>query len=284
MGKVFIIDLERCTGCMSCVIACKDEFVANDWSPYSKPQPDYGHFWMRVDALERGTTPKVKVTYTPVPCMHCDNAPCIRACPANAIVKRNDGIVWINPNKCDGCKELENKFLCLKACPYNAIYVNNELGIAQKCTMCIHLLEDPNWKYGPRCYSACPTEAIIYGDENDPKVKELIGRAELLHPQYNSKPRVYYLNMPRPFIGGCVVDPAEKEVIIDATVTAIDLQTGDQHETRTDDFGDFWLKNLIWNHRYLVKVEKEGYGKKIIGVYTTEKDVNIGVINLSKKS
>lgn len=282
MGKVMVIDVGKCIGCMCCVVACKDEFVANDWTPYSKPQPEYGHFWIKVDAMERGSIPKVKVTYIPRLCMHCDNPPCIKACPVRAIVKRGDGIVLIDPTKCDGCKQLSSK-LCIDACPYNAIYFNNELNIAQKCTMCAHLLDDPSWKYGPRCYDACPIEAIVYGDESDQKIKELISKAEVLHPEHATKPRVYYLNLPKPFISGCVVDPEEKEVIIGAKVTAIDLYTNEKHETYTDELGDFWFKDLKWNHKYLLKVQKEGYEEKVIGIITTSKDVNIGDVFLTKK-
>ncbi|MEM2465317.1 MAG: 4Fe-4S dicluster domain-containing protein [Candidatus Bathyarchaeia archaeon] len=282
MGKVFIIDTSRCTGCTSCLIACKDEFVNNDWSPYSKPQPEYGQFWIRLDKMERGSTPKVKVTYTPVPCMHCDNPPCLRACLAGAIRKRDDGIVLIDPERCDGCKDLPSR-LCIEACPYGAIYFNESLGIAQKCTMCAHLLDDPEWKYGPRCYDACPLEGVIvFGDESDPEIKELMTRAEVLKPECGTKPRVYYLNLPRPFISGCVVDPEEKEVIIGARITAADLLTGEKYEVLTDDFGDFWFRDLRWNHTYLVRVEKEGYKEKVVGEYKTDKDINIGDILLTR--
>lgn len=283
MGKVFVIDVGKCTGCLCCVVACKDEYVANDWNPYSEPQPEYGAFWMRVDAQERGTNPKVKVTYTPTPCMHCDNAPCIKACPVNAITKRPDGIVLIDPNICNGCRPFGVESLCMQACPYNVIYFNNELGIAQKCTFCAHLLDEPNWKYGPRCYDACPAEAIVFGEENEPKIKELVNKAEVLYPEYNAKPRVYYLNLPKPFISGCIVDTEAEEVIVNAKVTAIDLYTSEKLEAYTDEFGDFWLRNLDRNHRYLIKIEKEGYKPKILGIYSPKQDINLKVINLGKE-
>ncbi|MEM2577806.1 MAG: carboxypeptidase regulatory-like domain-containing protein, partial [Candidatus Bathyarchaeia archaeon] len=173
--------------------------------------------------------------------------------------------------------------LCMDACPYNAIYFNDNLKIAQKCTMCAHLLDNPEWKYGPRCYDACPLpEVIFFGEESDPKMKELISKAETLKPELNTKPRIYYINMPKPFITGCIIDPEEKEVIIGAKVTAINLITGEKHETETDEFGDFWIKELKWNNPYLIKIEKEGYEEKILGVYKTEKDINIGDIFLKK--
>ena len=82
MGKVMIIDLAICNGCHNCQIACKDEHVGNDWSPIAKPQPDTGQFWNKVIDLERGTVPKVQVTYHHTICQHCEDAPCIDACNA----------------------------------------------------------------------------------------------------------------------------------------------------------------------------------------------------------
>jgi Fe-S-cluster-containing dehydrogenase component len=77
--KVFAIDLSVCNGCYCCQIACKDEHVANDWTPYAKPQPDTGQFWIGLTELVRGQVPKVKLTYIPRMCQHCDDAPCMAA-------------------------------------------------------------------------------------------------------------------------------------------------------------------------------------------------------------
>jgi len=281
MAKVFVIDLDRCNGCYCCQLACKDEHVGNDWSPYAKPQPDTGHFWMKIREMERGTIPKVKVTYIPTPCMHCDNAPCIPACPVGAITKRADGLVIIDPETCTGCKA------CIDACPYGAIYFNEELNIAQKCTGCAHILDgngvNPEYPITvPRCVDACPTEAIKFGEYEE--LKDLIAKAEVLKPEYGTKPRVYYLNLPKPFIAGAVYDPEEDECIQGAKVTATDLVSGKVYVTETDEFGDFWLKNLEWKHVYSIKIEKEGYYPKTIGVVYTEKDVNLGDIPLFKRS
>ena len=174
MGKVMVIDLAICNGCHNCQIACKDEHVGNDWSPIAKPQPDTGQFWNKVINLERGTVPKVQVTYHHTICQHCEDAPCIDACNANAIYRRDDGIVIIDPEKCRGNQ------LCLEACPYeNVIYFNDDLNIAQKCTFCAHLL-DRGWTE-TRCSDACPTGAFTFGDEDDPEIKEKI--AERRAPQ-----------------------------------------------------------------------------------------------------
>ena len=74
-----IMDVTKCNGCYNCFLACKDEHCGNEFPPYSASQPMTGHFWMRVVEKERGKYPKVKVAYTVVPCMHCDDAMCVKA-------------------------------------------------------------------------------------------------------------------------------------------------------------------------------------------------------------
>src|SRR5512136_1481527 len=138
--KVFTIDLSKCVGCYNCQVACKDEHCGNDWTPYAKPQPQTGHFWMKVNYEEKGTIPKVRVAYQPVLCMHCEKPTCITSCPIKgAIYKRKDGLILIDPKLCTGCRN------CVHSCPYGAIYYNEELHIAQKCSGCAHLL-DRGWK------------------------------------------------------------------------------------------------------------------------------------------
>ena len=273
MGKVLVIDISKCNGCYNCQVACKDEHCGNDWMPYAKPQPLTGQFWMKVTDIVRGTTPKVKISYMHDMCQHCDEAPCIPACRQNAIYKRDDGIVIINPEKCTGMKN------CVAACPYDVIYFNEDLRLAQKCTMCAHLL-DKDWKE-PRCVDACPTGALTFGEEKD--LKELIGQAEVLHPEFKAKPRVYYIGLPRRFIAGAVYDPADDECIEGATATVTDLETGKKLTTKTDGFGDFWFEELKVG-TYSLIVEKDGYHPNTIFTsISTEKDVNVGDLVMHKK-
>ncbi len=269
--KALVIDISKCNGCYNCQIACKDEHVGNDWTPYAKPQPDTGQFWMKITDMVRGTVPKVRVTYLHDICQHCDEAPCIPACKQNAIYKRDDGIVIIDPEKCAGRMD------CLDACPYEGVlYFNEVLNIAQKCTFCAHLL-DKDWKE-PRCVEVCPTEALKFGEESE--LKDLISKAEVLHPEFKTKPRVYYIGLPKSFIAGAVYDPKKDECIEGATATLTDSKTGEKLTATTDTFGDFWFEDLKAG-KYSVKIEAKGFAAKTIDSISTEKDVNLGDIPLS---
>jgi len=269
--KALVIDITKCNGCYNCQIACKDEHVGNDWTPYAKPQPDTGQFWMKVTDLVRGTVPKVKVSYLHSICQHCDEAPCIPACKQHAIYKRDDGIVIINPEKCTGKKD------CIAACPYEeVIYFNEDLNIAQKCTFCAHLL-DEGWKE-PRCVEVCPTGALTFGEEDE--LKDLIGKAEILHPEAGAKPRVYYIGLPKRFVAGAVYDPKEDECIVGAKATLTNSKSGEKATITTDNFGDFWFEDLAVG-TYSLQIEADGFNTKTIDNISTEKDINVGDIPLS---
>ena len=269
--KAFAIDISICNGCYNCQIACKDEHVGNDWTPYAKPQPDTGQFWLKLHEHIRGTVPKVTMYYLPILCMHCDNAPCIKACPIKgALYKRDDGLVIIDAEKCTGCRN------CVDACPYQVIYFNEDLNLAQKCTGCAHLL-DRGWKE-PRCVDACPTQAIMFGEESE--LKERISKSEVMKPELGTKPRVYYKDIPRKFVAGTVYDPVKKEVIIGATCTL--SRDGTKLSRTTDGFGDFWFEGLDVGV-YSLKIEAKGFPTKTIDKIGTDKDVNLGDIPISGK-
>jgi tetrathionate reductase subunit B len=268
--KVFIIDVSKCNGCYSCQIACKDEHVGNDWTPYAKPQPDTGQFWLKIKETPRGTVPKVKVAYQAVLCMHCDEAACISACKIKGgIYKRHDGLVVINPGKCTGCKN------CVDACPYSVIFFNEDLNLAQKCTGCAHLI-DRGWKE-PRCVDMCPTNALRFGEESE--LAEWISKAEILQPAAAAQPRVYYLNLPKRFVAGTVYDPVKEDIIKAATCTLTDLISGRKYVKITDGFGDFWFEGVDIS-KFSLEITGEK-STKVIDSINTEKDVNLGDIPIT---
>jgi Fe-S-cluster-containing dehydrogenase component len=270
--KVFVHDVTHCNGCHGCQIACKDEHVGNDWGSYAKPQPDTGQFWLKLNSYVRGTVPKVKMAYVPLLCQHCDNAPCVDACPVEgALTVRQDGLVIIDPTKCTGCQ------YCLAACPYGTIYFNKDLNIAQKCTGCAHIV-DRGWPIKePRCIDNCPTECFKFGEES--AMSSLIGEAERLTPDFGEtlETRVYYKGLPKRFIAGTVYDPGEEDVIENATCTL--TGEGGPFTATTDSFGDFWFEGLAVG-TFSLKIEANGKTKNFDSIIT-EKDVNLGDIALS---
>ncbi len=266
--KVFVIDIAKCSGCYGCQIACKDEHVGNDWTPYAKPQPEIGQFWSKVTEHVRGTAPQVKVSFVPQLCMHCQDAPCIKACPNKAISQRSDGLVLIDPAKCGGRQN------CIEACPYGAIYFNPVLQISQKCTGCAHLLDRGYPIKEPRCVDACILGAMKFGEEAD--FKDVIAKAEILNPEYGLKTRVYYLNLPKRFITGTVYDPGTKDVVVGANLT---LSGAGSATLKTNDWGDFWFDGLKAG-TYSLKIEAGGKTKTIDNI-NTAKDVSLGDIALA---
>jgi Fe-S-cluster-containing dehydrogenase component len=251
-----IIDLSHCNGCYNCQIACKDEHVENNFLPYSKAQPLSGQFWMRIEEKERGQFPRVLMTYFPIPCQHCQTqTPCMNADTTKAIKRRSDGIILIDPEKARGKKEL------VTSCPFGTIFWNEENQIPQKCTFCAHLL-DAGWKE-PRCVEACPTQAILFGDLDDPqseisrKRKEF--ETEALWGRNDLKPRVLYTALPKPFLSGTVALGDTDECAIGAKVTLHDKSKGPLKETVTDSFGDFQFDGPTLSHFYRLHVEMKGY-------------------------
>lgn len=269
MGKIFVIDSSCCNGCHNCQIACKDEHVDNDWTPYAKPQPDTGQFWLKVHEKVRGSVPKVKVSYVIHMCQHCENPACVSVCTDNAFDRRDDGLLILNPEKCTGCMK------CVDACPYDAIFANPEANIAQKCTGCAHLLDD-GWSV-PRCVDTCPHDAIRFVDEGD--FAQEVTSFEALMPERNDKPRVHYLNLPKRFVAGIVVDLEAEEVVIGATVTLENPETGEVLTTETDDFGDFWF-HQVQPAAYNLYIEAEGYMTRFIEADAQEEDCNTGPVDV----
>lgn len=272
-----VINISKCVACYTCFVACKDEYWDNDYPPYTVTQPRHGQFWMSLVKKERGKYPWVKVAHMPLPCMQCDQAPCIEAAKDGAVYKRNDGIVVIDPQKAIGQKQI------VKSCPYNVIFWNQEKKLPQKCTFCAHRLAEGKT---PRCVQSCPSEAIKFGDLDDPNsaVSQLLkcGKAEVFHPEYNAKSRVYYLDLhkiTKCFIAGAVVLGDVNECAEDVTVT-LKNKNGKTLETKTNNYGNFEFDGLDAG-KYSVKLECKGYTAKAIDV-DLKTDNYLGDIILDK--
>ena len=271
-----IIDTTKCNGCYNCVIACRDEFCGNEHSEYAAGQPESGHFWMRMVERERGVYPKVKVAYVPVPCMHCENAPCIDAATGGAVYRRPDGIVIIDPEKSKNQKQIVN------ACPYRVIYWNDEKNIPQKCNFCAHLL-DKGWKE-PRCVEACPTDALIFGKVNESGSAyancAASGLTEVIHPDYELKERVTYIGLPKRFVAGSVV-LGDKDECAQGAVITLSNEAG-KKTVETNNYGDFEFEGLPQDTVYKVDVAFSGYKSREFTV-KTRRDVYLEDIILVKE-
>jgi len=194
------IDLGRCTGCYACVVACKSE---------NATRPEVS--WIRIQEEEAGEYPEVSRRYTPVLCMQCGTMPCARVCPSSAIYMGDGGIVQIDPDKCL-CQET---CPCLDACPFEVLqvnrgkkayfpdypvpsdkeaYENHRDGVVEKCNLCSQKISAGRL---PACVQACPTQAMLFGDRNDPNsalAKAISsGRARDLKEGLKVNPAVVYI-------------------------------------------------------------------------------------------
>jgi Fe-S-cluster-containing dehydrogenase component len=269
-----LIDVTKCSGCHNCFLACRDEYYDNDYSPYSAPQPLDGQFWMQIKEVERGTFPKPKLDYIPLPCQHCEKAPCIDVAADEAVYRRKDGIVIIDPTKAKGQKAIVN------SCPYRVVFWNAALDLPQKCTMCAHRLDEG--EILPRCVEACPTGAMIFGDLDDPNSEIAKAVAALntedYHPEYATAPLVKYVALPKKFVVGEVVRRDFPGECVEGV--KITLEGGGQKvETRTDSYGDFEFEGLEKNTDYQVGIELDGYASMVIEV-CTQTDIDLGEIML----
>lgn len=269
-----VINIDKCNGCYNCFLACRDEFEGNDYLPISSSQPSSGKSWMQVSERERGSFPKVKVDYIPLPCLHCGEAPCVNAATDGEVYRRQDGIVLIDPEKSAGKKEI------LSTCPQRVIYWNEEKNIPQKCTFCAHLL-DQGWKE-PRCVEACPSGALLFGDLEDPdsdiarQIKS--GNTEEFHPEYGLKPNVRYVDLPKRFIAGEILLKDLQDQCAEG-ITVVLNEGSNEQTCKTNCFGDFEFEGLEANRSYTLYVEHEGYEKWELSVKPS-KDLNLGEILL----
>jgi Fe-S-cluster-containing dehydrogenase component len=276
-----IIDVEKCENCNNCFLSCKDEHVDNDWPGYAASQPSHGQSWIKIQGKERGQYPFIDVAYLPEPCMHCDNAPCIKAARDGAIYKRPDGIVMIDPVKAIGQKNV------IDACPYGAICWNEKLDLPQKCTLCAHLLDD-GWER-TRCVQSCPTGALSMRHIEDTEMEVIIKneKLEVYQPEHKTRPRVYYKNLhrfTRCFIGGsaAVRVDGKEECAESANVNLFKGENEKIGACITDNYGDYKFDNLEENSgKYTLQIAYPGYDTETIEVDVKE-SLNTGTIFLVK--
>jgi len=171
------VDTKRCVGCNACVLACKAE---------NKLPPGGYRDWITTET--RGVFPHLTMEIRSERCNHCDDAPCVAACPTGASHFGEGGVVLVDPDKCTGCKA------CMAACPYDARYVHPD-GHVDKCTFCLHRVQRGE---EPACTEVCPTRSLTFGDLNDPdsEVAELLHsrRKHTLKPELGLGPNVYFLD------------------------------------------------------------------------------------------
>ena len=211
-----VIDLDRCTGCQACVMACKAE---NNVPAVGAKEAarDRTISWMQVLVEES----EERTRFLPRPCLQCDDPPCTRVCPVYATYRNPEGIVAQIYARCIGCR------FCMAACPYNAKYFNwlryqqaapgqnpdvsvRPKGVVEKCTFCHHRLQKARDRargegrelapgdYVTACAETCPTRAIVFGDLSDSgsEVARLAKspRAFRLNAELGTKPKVIYLS------------------------------------------------------------------------------------------
>jgi Fe-S-cluster-containing dehydrogenase component len=272
-----IIDVAECTNCNLCTLAAMDEFVGNAFYGYSAPMPKHGHKWINILQKERGQVPTVDIAYVPTMCNHCDNAPCV-AKGGDAVTKRDDGIVLIDPVAAKGRKDL------VEVCPYGHIWWNDELSLPQAWTFDAHLI-DQGWRQ-TRGQQSCPTgamRAVCLDDEAMATLAREQG-LETMRPELGTKPRVYYKNLWRYtkcFIGGSV--SAEANGVVDCVEGASVrlLKSGAiVAQAATDNYGDFKFDRLDENSGdYVVEISAAGRPKKT-AVAKLGASINLGEIRL----
>jgi molybdopterin-containing oxidoreductase family iron-sulfur binding subunit len=217
-----VIDLDRCTGCQACVIACRLE---NNLPPTDARAAREGRSfdWLELIPFSEGHGSRVSMHLLPRPCLHCDEPPCVKVCPVGATFKNREGIVAQIFSRCIGCR------YCTTACPYTVRYFNwyepewpeplqkqinpdvsvRPKGVVEKCTLCHHRLQNARdraraenrelrpGEYVPACVESCPAVAMTFGDLSNPdsEVAALAQsrRAFKLLEDLGTEPKVIYL-------------------------------------------------------------------------------------------
>ncbi len=204
-----VVDLDKCMGCWTCAVACKQE--------NNVPE---GLFYLRVLTIggegidvPAGTFPELNLAYQTTSCFHCDNPPCVKACPVGATYKQDNGLVTVDYDRCIGCR------YCMVACPYDNRVFNwrdpvqdpavdvapvgniepRHKGVVEKCNFCEHRAAEG---LEPRCVVACPAGARTFGDLDDPdtEVSRLLREraSYVVFPEKGTVPSLHYLTRTGP--------------------------------------------------------------------------------------
>ncbi len=220
------IDLDACTGCCACIVACRSENNLPDVHPqgFTKGR---NHDWIQLTTEVRGNYQNVRVRQYPLMCLQCDEPPCVQVCPVGATYRDEEGIVGQIYARCIGCR------YCTNACPYSVKTFNwfepewpdgthrrknpdvwsRPVGVVEKCTFCHHRRQKAKEQarmlarkltpedFVPACVEACPAGAMIFGDLDDPQsaVSRMARdpRAERLLEELGTRPKVFYLRQRR---------------------------------------------------------------------------------------
>lgn len=175
---VMIHDENRCIGCQACSVACRS--VNGVPETVSRLQVHIeGPF---------GNVPNLQFKYPRISCQQCENPPCVTVCPTGAsYIDKKDGIVSVKQKLCVGC------MYCLAACPYKIRFINPVHKSADKCNFCkeSRLAEGKQ----PACVSICPTDALLFGDVNNPE-SEVVRLLDTLQTRRNklhlgTRPKLY---------------------------------------------------------------------------------------------
>lgn len=219
---IMVVDLDRCTGCQACVVACHAE---NNLQIVGEKEANKGRWthWIIINRYWEGEYPNVKARFMPVMCQQCGEAPCEPVCPVFATYHNEEGLNAQIYNRCIGTR------FCGSACPYKVRVYNwftpdfpeplteqlnpdvsvRTRGIMEKCTFCIQRIRrteieaqaqgrSPNdGEIQPACVQTCPTTTLIFGDLNDPtsQASRLVSsrRSFRLLPELGTEPGVIYL-------------------------------------------------------------------------------------------
>jgi molybdopterin-containing oxidoreductase family iron-sulfur binding subunit len=220
-----VVDLDRCTGCEACVVACHAE---NNIPTAGEEQAARGRakHWIRVERTWEGEFPNARVRFQPVFCQQCDQAPCEPVCPTYASYHTAEGLNGQVYNRCIGTR------FCANACPYNVRVFNffepkwemplelqlnpdvsvRSVGVMEKCTFCVQRIkaaeiqaeaekrELKDGEFNPACAQSCASKALVFGDLNDPRseVARLAqsARGGKLLGELGTRPNVTYLARP----------------------------------------------------------------------------------------